>query len=150
MNDKWQFQPELLFALQGSKINTRDNFITDFNGNPMPNTDPYDFEYSIHEYTISIPLPLRLYVSSGFYLESGPQFGFVIDRRITSSDALFPGSDDSFVKEGEDSFDFGACFGLGYDFTKKMSVNLRAFSGLLKRDDTIKSFVLNVGVEYKL
>ncbi|MGJ8760249.1 MAG: porin family protein [Polaribacter sp.] len=146
----WQFQPELLFALQGSKIKAKDNALTDFNGNPLPSTGTFDFEYQIYELTISIPLPLKLYVSKDFYIESGPQFGFTVDRNITTSQFLLDGNDNSFVKQDGDNFDFGVCLGTGYDISKKVSLNLRAFSGLIKRDDEIKSFVLNLGIEYNL
>ncbi len=150
MEGKWRFQPELLFALQGSKVKTKDNPLTDFNGNPLPNTSTVDFEYEIYELTISIPLPIKLYVSEEFYIESGPQFGFIVDRKITTSQFLLDGNDNSFVKQGGDNFDFGVCLGTGYDITKDISLNLRAYSGLIKRDNEIKSFVLNFGIEYNL
>lgn len=150
MEGKWQFQPELLFALQGSKINTKDNPLTDFNGNPLPYTGTFDFEYEMYELTISIPLPLKLYVSNKFYIESGPQFGFIIDRNTTSSQFLLDGNDNSFVKQDGDNFDFGVCLGTGYDVSKNISLNLRAFSGLIKRDSDVKLFVLNIGMEYNL
>ena len=149
MEGKWRFQPELLFALQGSKITTKGNPLTDFNGNTLPNSGTFDFEYKIYELTISIPLPLKLYVSNKFYIESGPQFGFIVDRNITTSQFLLDGNDNSFVKQGDDNFDFGICLGTGYDISKSLSLNIRAFSGLIKRDD-IKSFVLNLGIEYNL
>ena len=110
IESKWRFQPELLFALQGSKIKTKDNPLTDFNGNPLPNTDTFDFEYEIYELTISVPLPIKLYVSEEFYIESGPQLGFIVDRKITTSQYLLDGNDNSFVKQGGDNFDFGVLF----------------------------------------
>jgi hypothetical protein len=67
ITNKLKFQPELLFAVQGSKINTKDNPLTDFK----------------------------------------------------------------------------------YDISKSLSLNIRAFTGLIKRDD-IKSFVFNFGIEYNL
>lgn len=149
ITNNWKFQPELLFALQGSKINTKDNPITDSNGNPLPNTSTFDFEYEIYELTISIPLPIKLYVTDEFYIESGPQFGFIVDRNITTSQFLLSGNDNSFVREGNDNFDFGVCIGIGYDVSKSLSLNIRSFSGLIKRDG-IKSFVFNFGLEYNL
>lgn len=149
ITNKWKFQPELLFALQGSKINTKENPLTDFNGKPLPGTNTFDFEYEIYELTISIPLPIKFYFSEGFYMESGPQFGFIVDRNITTSQFLLDGNDNSFVREGNDNFDFGVCLGTGYDISKSLSLNVRAFTGLIKRDD-IKSFVFNFGIEYNL
>jgi hypothetical protein len=147
---KLQFQPELLFALQGSKIKTKDNLLTDINGNPIPYTSTFDFEYEIYELTISVPLPIKLYVSKEFYIESGPQFGFIVNRKITASQYLLDGNDNSFVKLGGDNFDFGVCLGTGYDINKQISLNIRAYTGLIKRDNDIKSIVLNFGIEYNL
>lgn len=149
LTNSLKFQPELLFALQGSKINAKDNPLTDFNGNTLPNTSTFNFEYEVYELTISIPLPIKLYLTEGFYLESGPQFGFIVDRNITSSQFLLDGNDNSFLKEGNDNFDFGVCLGTGYDVSKSLSLNVRAFTGIIKRDE-IKSFVLNLGIEYNL
>ena len=150
MKGKWQFQPELLFALQGSKVNTKDNVVTDFDGKPMPYTDTFEFEYEMYELTISIPLLVKLYVSNKFYIESGPQLGFIIDREITSSQFLLDGTDSSFVKQDGDNFDFGVSLGTGYDISKHISINLRAFNGLIKKYNDSKSFVLNIGMEYNL
>ncbi|REE24429.1 outer membrane protein with beta-barrel domain [Winogradskyella pacifica] len=149
ITDKMKFQPELLFALQGSKINTKDNPITDFNGNPLPYTGTFDFEYQVYEFTISIPLPIKLYFSEAFYMESGPQFGFIIDRNLQSSQILLDGNDSSFIKKGNANFDFGVCLGTGYDVSDALSLNIRAFTGLIERED-IKSFVFNFGIEYNL
>lgn len=149
ITNKWKFQPELLFTLQGSKINTKNNPLTDFNGNPLPNTATFDFEYQVYELTISIPLIIKLFFSERFYIESGPQFGFIIDRNITTSQFLPNGNDNSFIQEFNDNFDFGVSLGIGYDILKDLSLNLRSNTGVLKRDD-IKSFVINFGIEYNL
>ncbi|WP_335976031.1 porin family protein [Gaetbulibacter jejuensis] len=149
ITSKLKFQPELLFALQGSNIKAKDNPLTDINGNPLPNTSTFDFEYEIYELTISIPLPIKLYFSENFYMESGPQFGVIVDRNITSSQFLLDGNDNSFIREGNDNFDFGVCLGTGYDVSESLSLNIRAFTGLIKRDN-IKSFVFNFGLEYNL
>lgn len=150
LDEKWQFQPELLLALQGSEVSTKENALTGFNGVPISNTATFDFDYNVYELTISIPLLLKLYIFDRFYLESGPQFGFVLNRKITSSQVLLDGNDNSFVKEDGDSFDFGVSLGVGHDISDDLSINLRAFSGLIKRDDDIKSFVINFGIEYNL
>lgn len=150
LEEKFRFQPELLFALQGSDVEVKNIVITDNGGNPMPNILPYDFEYQINELTISIPLMGQLYLSKTFYLESGPQFGFIVDRYLSSSQQLFSGRDGDFIVDDGDTFDFGVNLGIGCALTKKMSLNLRAYSGLIKRDDDIKSFVFNFGLEYRL
>jgi hypothetical protein len=153
LQEKLEFQPELLFALQGSRVLVKGlnipNF--DFNGNPISNSNTYDFEYEINELTISIPLIVKVFLSNQFYLESGPQIGFIIERSLNSSQQILDGEDDSFIiRESDDSFDFGVSLGLGYKVSERVNLNSRLYSGLIKRDDKIKSFVLNIGIEYNL
>jgi hypothetical protein len=150
IEEQWRFQPELLFALQGSKITSRDNVITDINGNRLPGTSTFNFQYELYELTISIPLIVKLYLSKKFYLESGPQFGFIIDRNLTSSQVLLDGNDNSFVNEGNGNFDFGVGIGAGYDISQNISLNFRAYNGLVKRNGGFKSLVFNLGIEYSL
>ena len=150
LEEKLNFQPEMLFALQGSQINAKDNYITDGNGNPMPYTDTFDFEYKINELTVLIPLMIQVYVSQTLYIESGPQVGFILDRKISSSQELLDGNDNSFIVQDGDSFDFGVNVGVGYDVSKKISLNVRAYSGLIKRDDEIKLLTFNLGIGYDL
>ena len=153
LKEKLEFQPELLFALQGSRVLVKGlnipNF--DFNGNPISNSNTYDFEYEINELTISIPLIVKVFLSNQFYLESGPQIGCIIERSLNSSQQILDGEDDSFIiRESDDSFDFGVSLGLGYKVSERVNLNSRLYSGLIKRDDKIKSFVLNIGIEYNL
>jgi len=153
LKEKLEFQPELLFALQGSRVLVKGlnipNF--DFNGNPISNSNTYDFEYEINELTISIPLIVKVFLSNQLYLESGPQIGFIIERSLNSSQQILDGEDDSFIiRESDDSFDFGVSLGLGYKVSERVNLNSRLYSGLIKRDDKIKSFVMNIGIEYNL
>jgi len=153
LKEKLEFQPELLFALQGSRVLVKGlnipNF--DFNGNPISNSNTYDFEYEINELTISIPLIVKVFLGNQLYLESGPQIGFIIERSLNSSQQILDGEDDSFIiRESDDSFDFGVSLGLGYKVSERVNLNSRLYSGLIKRDDKIKSFVLNIGIEYNL
>lgn len=147
-NENWQLQPELLFALQGSKVNVDDIQITDTAGNPLPNSAAFNFEYQIHELTVSLPIIFKLYFNSDFYSEAGPQFGLIVDRTIKSSQSLLSGNDASFIKTKGDTFDFGICLGIGYDISDTISVNARGYYGSIKRDDDIKSSVANFGIEY--
>jgi len=48
------------------------------------------------------------------------------------------------------SSSFGISLGIGYKISKKIALNFRNFSGLIKRDDNVKSYIFNFGVEYEL
>lgn len=143
-------QPELLFSLQGSNVNVKNIVITDFAGNPMPYTANFDFDYEIHELTISVPIIGKLYFTDNFYLLSGPRFDFIVDRKITSSQTLLSGNNDDFIIRDGDTFQFGLCVGFGYDISDAISITTHGFTGLNKRDDDIKSLVLNFGLEYRI
>ncbi|MDT7827979.1 porin family protein [Pricia sp. S334] len=152
LEEKLEFQPELLFALQGSRIFIRGlnipNF--DYKGNPIPNPNTYEFTYEVNELTISIPLAIKFYPFKNFYLESGPQFGIIVDRNLNTSQQLLSRGDDRFIIREGDPFDFGVTLGFGLKLSERLSLNLRSYSGLIKRDDDIKSFVFNLGIEYSL
>lgn len=152
VEEKLEFQPELLFALQGSRIFIGGLNIPNFNynGDSISNSNTYGFTYEINELTISIPLIIKVFLSKNFYLESGPQFGIIINRSLNSSMQLLQGEDDDFLIRDGDPFDFGVTLGFGQKLSEKLSLNLRSYSGLIKRDDNIKSFVFNLGIEYNL
>lgn len=142
-------QPELLFSLQGSKVDVQNIVITDFAGNPMPFTSTFDFKYEVHELTLSLPIIGKLYFTDNFYLLSGPQFNFILDRNITSSQTLLSGTNDDFIMRDGDSFEFAVCVGFGYDISDSVTITTHSYVGLNKRDDDIKSVVLNFGLEYR-
>ncbi|MCG2460987.1 PorT family protein [Flavobacteriaceae bacterium F89] len=152
LDEKIKFQPELMFALQGSHMKVGELEIPNFDweGNPIYNPNTYEFKYGIHELSILIPLMVKRYVWENLYIGIGPQFGFIVDRNLNSSYQVLDGEDDSFIIRDGDTFNFGVNFGLGVDMAEKISINSRINYGLLKRDDDIKLLVFNLGIEYSL
>ncbi len=149
-SDILKLQPELLFALQGSNTSSEIELRPSVNEAPVVGK----FKTSITESTISIPVMLQLYPSEKFYFELGPQIGYIIARKEKVTN-------DPFVEFGSpfgvsencsscDKFDFGGALGLGYIVSERININVRYFAGLIERNNTIKSSVLNVGLGYKL
>lgn len=151
IEEHWEFQTEVLLSLRGSRIAIKDlnvpNF--DYNGNSISGSS-YDFEYQVNELTISVPLLLKAYFNKKVYLEFGPELAFIVDRSLNSNQQILSGEDNSFIVEKGDTFGFGLDLGLGFKFSEKISMNLRSYFGLIKRDDEIKSLVINLGFEYSL
>jgi len=149
-SDRIKLQPELLFASQGT------NTSTEFELRPPAEQEPVvgEFKTRINESTILLPIMLKLYPSENFYIELGPQLGYIIARKekVTEDPFTELGSPFGVIEDCPncDKFDFGAALGLGYNFTDKIGINARYFAGLIERNNIIKSSVINLGVNYKL
>jgi hypothetical protein len=150
ISDDFKIQPELIFAMQGAKFVNENIEIFDPNDS---SSTLVDFESNINESTIIIPIVAQYFVSDNFYLEGGPQFGYIINRKenITKDPfANISGTPTEPMDFDYDKFDLGLTFGIGYKISEKISVNTRYFFGLIERNNTIKSSVFNLGLEYKI
>lgn len=122
------FQPELLFSTQGAKYDDSEfGFSADFNLN-----------------YINLPLMFKYAVAEGFYLEAGPQVGFLVSAEVLDQD----------VKDEMESIDFGANFGFSYDFTEDLFAGARYNVGLSNigkdsGDDKVKNSVLSFSLGYR-
>jgi hypothetical protein len=84
---------------------------------------------------------------SGFYAETGPQFGFLLNAKV-KDDGNVVSANSSFK-----SFDLSWGFGAGFNFTKQAGIGLRWNLGLTDVWDhagTVNNSVLQVGVTYRL
>ncbi|CAM3756983.1 porin family protein [Flavobacterium gelidilacus] len=130
ISDKFSFQPELLFSMQGAK--EKYSGTETFGGNTYSYTEEAKLKLSY----INIPLMAKYYVAEKFSLEAGPQIGFLISANgdYEYSETLNgTTSSESTSEDVKDSFkgvDFGLNFGFGYDFTEKLSLGARYNLGL--------------------
>lgn len=145
LNDKIAFQPELLYSVQGFKFDQ----VVDVEG------DLYDTRNTLKFGYINIPLMMKYYPDAKFYLEAGPQIGFLTSANIEVS-IPFVGSAEEDVKESFNSIDFGLNFGAGYDISDKVFLSLRYNLGLSNIADTepgdnskIKNSVFQISLGYK-
>lgn len=77
---------------------------------------------------INVPLSLKLYPVSTFYLEAGPQIGYAISHKETYN-ANFDLFDTSQEFE-PNSFDYGVNFGVGFKSDANVSLGVRYHLGL--------------------
>ncbi|MFO7674302.1 MAG: porin family protein [Lutibacter sp.] len=124
--DSFYLQPELLYSTQGAKF-SESGIDADLNLN-----------------YIIIPLMFKYDVANRFYLEAGPQLGFLVLAEVLDQD----------VKDEFESVDFGANFGLSYGFTEKLFAQARYNIGLsnIAKDsgnDKISNTVLSFSLGYK-
>lgn len=100
---------------------------------------------------LNIPIMYKFYFDdqgSDFFLEGGPQLGFVISDNI---DPLGPEADNNELK----SFDLAFNVGVGYSYNRKFEANIRYGIGLVDtygykkwENDTNRTSFLSLGLTY--
>lgn len=121
LSEKFAVQPELLFSLQGSKIEYRD---------PVFPEDNEDVTTTLSY--INLPIMAKFFPIEGLSVEAGPQVGFLISDKTKSSipDGV---NDNTFSYK---TFDFGLNIGAGYRMENGLLFQARYNFGLAKIDDT--------------
>ncbi|EZH71774.1 hypothetical protein ATO12_06295 [Aquimarina atlantica] len=150
ISKKIKIQPEVLFAIQGSKF-VAEGFEIRGGTNEIPVAS--DFKVNVNESTLVIPIMVQYLFTDDFYMELGPQFGYIIDRKQKIKEDPFEqlGGINILPFSSEyDKFDLGLTVGTGYKLSDHFGINGRFFFGLIERDSSIKSSVFNLGVEYTL
>jgi hypothetical protein len=142
------FQPELLYASQGTKF----EFTEGGTLGGFKNENIYKTGY------INIPLLAKFYATEKLFLVAGPQIGFLLNAKssgtITGSGVIGGITNTSTVdipeednKDYYNSIDFGLGFGGGYFLTDSLFAEARYNIGLSnnhkQKDVSIAGFVVN-------
>ena len=137
------FQPELLYSMQGAKLTVN---MTGYGS----------AEETVKLNYLNVPLTFKYYVTNEFNLQAGPQIGFLMaanDKVISNLSGLASSSTD--VKSSYNSVELGLNFGLGYDFTRNISLSGRYNLGLSDLEKNVpagytasKSRVLSFSLAY--
>ena len=155
ISDQFSFQPELLFSLQGSKLERNDieeqNFFDGSSIRTVANTTT-DLTTSY----INIPLMAKYYVSEKLFLVAGPQVGFLVGAKSksegtgTSTYTLSDGSTTTSntvvnsesvdTKESFKSYNISVGAGGGYFFTENIFAEARYNLGLTNDSQSIPFF----------
>ena len=126
ISDKFAVQPELLFSTQGAK-------------SEYSESEPgysYSEESTVKLNYLNIPIMAKYYATEKFYVEAGPQIGFLMsakedfDYSETFMGTTDSGSTSEDIKDGLNSTDFGLGLGLGYNITENVGAGLRYTAGL--------------------
>jgi Outer membrane protein beta-barrel domain len=135
ITDLFLFQPEILFSTQGAKI------------------EESGAELKINTTVVNVPLMFKYKAAEKFYIEAGPQIGF-----LTKAEMEFTYDGDSVtedVKDDAKSIDFSLNFGLSIDVIESLFVGARYSFGLSnisddKEDPTdIKASNISIMVGYR-
>lgn len=127
---KFSLQPEVVYSGQGTKVSS-----TEGSGN-------YNLGY------INVPVLLKYKTASGFFVEAGPQAGFLLSAKVKSEGVS------TDIKDSFKSTDIAGVFGLGYMSPLNIGVDARYNLGFTNLDkssvstSTAKNGVIQVGVFY--
>ncbi len=129
ITESFFFQPELVFSSQGAQ--TSDDDIDDIKMN---------LNY------LNVPLLAKYQTGSGFFVETGPQIGFLLSAKAKAEGITVDMKD--FMKKT----DFSWTVGLGFQFPMNFGVNARYNHGLSniwdEEDSKLNNSVFQVGVFY--
>jgi hypothetical protein len=125
--DSFYIQPELFYSTQGGTF--------DF---PIIGSTDLKLNY------INLPIMFKYDVANRFYLEAGPQVGFLVAADLGDLD----------VKDSYETTDFGVNFGLSYGFTEKIFAQARYNIGMTNivkdnGDDKVSNAVMSFSLGYK-
>ncbi|WP_167016495.1 porin family protein [Chitinophaga sp. Cy-1792] len=107
----WAIQPELIYSGQGADVNWNVAGITFMKG-------------TLNTSYINIPVMVQYSIVPSFFVEAGPQIGFLLSAKIKN------GSTKSDIKDRMTTADFGLGLGCGFKITDNFGVNARYVFGL--------------------
>lgn len=133
-SDKFAIQPEVLYSVQGSKMEE--------SGSVMGVS--YSGESDTKINYISIPIMAKYYITESFAVEAGPYVGFVAsaNSKGSASVAGITTEFDEDIKDQINSVDFGLGLGLSYNLDNGFFIGARGTFGLTTID---KDYTENVG-----
>lgn len=127
--ESFSINPELVFSMQGAKAEGDDDVKVNMN-------------------YLNLPVLARYTTQSGFFAETGPQFGFLLSAKYKVD------GDSEDIKDSFKKLDLSWGLGVGYLSKSNIGVNARYNFGLSKLDEDGegKTFnrVFQVGVFYVL
>lgn len=115
LSSMFNFQPELSFSSQGGKLQP-----------PSGNTSAPTIEQDLHY--INVPLNFQLKSAKGFFVQTGPQVGFLLDAKQKSTSSS--SSAETENEENFDKIDFSWSGGVGYLSRMGLGVDLRYNIGI--------------------
>lgn len=116
LSGMFRFQPEVDFSSQGGKLQ-----------GPSGTTSATTYEQDLHY--INVPLNFQLMTAKGFFIQTGPQLGYLIDAKVKSTS-----SSNTSAATGNlsnfDKIDFAWTGGVGYLSRIGLGIDLRYNLGI--------------------
>lgn len=141
----FSIQPEVLYSQYGAKV----NWTNPIDGDKMSASQNLDY--------ITVPVMFQYNAIPSFYLEAGPEFGFLVSAtNKIKNETTGASTTGSNYKDDLNTFNFGVGLGAGYYFTKNVGLNARYVAGFTDTakdqpsgSDAIKNNLFQVGLNFK-
>jgi len=116
LNNFISIQPEFLYSAQGAKLRNE--------------------EYNLNYF--EVPVLLKVYLTDGFNIQAGPQFGMLLSES------------DNFSRYNSETFDFGITGGLEFSLTNGLFVQARYYQGTkdVTSNTDLKNTVVSASIGY--
>jgi Outer membrane protein beta-barrel domain len=177
ITDQFAFQPELLYSAQGSKSERNSTTTDSFPGASF--TSNTNVKSTLKTSYINIPLLAKFYATKELFFVAGPQIGFILNAKGSSSftslttqniggvitnTSLNGELQEKDAKEYYNTIDFGVGLGAGYFFTENLFAEARyniglsnnykqkdeTFGGVVYKDERVeKASSIQVSVGYR-
>lgn len=143
LGQNFSIQPEILYNNLGDKVSYKN-----LAGNEYASV-ARNLDY------ISVPVMFQYNATPEFYLEAGPEFGFLVNAKVkTDNSVLNTTTTSSLDTDAYKDFNMGIGLGAGYYFTPKIGLTARYVAGLTdvyssNNGDKVKNNNFQVGLAYK-
>ena len=138
INPKFGVEADLMYSMQGYKDKVTvdaEQIINDEN-------------FNVTSHYINLPIAAKFYPIDNFYVECGPQMGYLLSKKgkLDNWD-----NENLFKSDANKKFDFGIFGGLGYEFDNGFLVEARYVHGLtetMKNIDGHKNRNVQISIGY--
>lgn len=143
LSEQFSIQPEVLYSQMGAKVTGTNTYTVAGITTKNKNSASLNLDY------ITVPVMFQFKATPNFYLEAGPEFGFLVGAKskgdtttTTTSGGASTTTTESYssrdMKDNFSSFNMGAGLGLGFNFTENFGINARyvaGFTDINKKND---------------
>ena len=114
LSEQFSIQPEVMYSQMGSEVEGQ-----------YANTH---YSTKLNLDYITVPVMFQFKATPEFYIEAGPEFGFLVSAKSKDTVGNFSATNE-IDTDYFNSFNFGLGLGLGFDITENFGVNARYVAG---------------------